>query len=150
VKSIMEKAGIVLPLLHGLGKSFGKDYCYPSQKKILQLVKKRYGCERCRRSLNYWLAAFTEAGLLKRVRRHRNDGALGMIFQSTMYFITLRGYKFLRTLGINVFRDLKAIKSKMAELFKSKYIKGKENIKPGGPAGESRQNDKRKKAPAWD
>lgn len=149
MKSVMEKAGIVLPLLHGLGKSFGKDYCYPSQKKILQLVKKRYGCHRCRRSLNYWLAAFTETGLLKRVRRHRNDGALGMIFQSTMYFITLKGYKFLRTLGINVFRDLKAIKSKMAERFKNKYIKGKENIKRSGEDPESRHPEKRKKAPAW-
>ncbi len=149
MKSVMEKAGIVLPLLHGLGKSFGKDYCYPSQKKILQLIKIRYSCERCRRTLNYWLAAFTEDGLLKRVQRHRNDGTLGMIFQSTMYFISLKGYKFLRTLGINVFRDLKAIKSKMAERFKSKYIKGKENIKYSGEDPESRQLNKRKKPPAW-
>lgn len=147
MKSFMEKAGIVLPLLHGLGLSFGKQYCYPSQKKILQLIKKRYSCERCRRTLNYWLAAFTEEGLLKRVRRHRNDGELGMIFQSTMYFITLKGYKFIRTLGINVFRDLKAIKSEMAERFKSKYIKGKKNIKYSGADQATRELNKRKKPP---
>jgi len=147
VITVMDKASLILPLLHGLGKNFGKDYCYPSQNKILSLLKTRLKVNRCRRTLNYWLRAFEDAGLIKRTRRHRHDGIRGMLFNSTMYFISLRGYLFLRNLGIEVFKDLAAIKSKMAERFKNKYIKGKEFIKSDLELREYSQGDGKEKVP---
>lgn len=145
--SIMDKASLILPILHGLGKNFGKDYCYPSQNKILNLLKTRVGVNRCRRTLNYWLRAFEDVGLIKRTRRHRHDGTRGMLFNSTMYFISLKGYQFLSKLGIKVFQDLAAIKSKMAEGFKNRYMKGKKFKKPSIELREYSQGDGKEKGP---
>jgi len=145
VINVIDKASLVLPLLHGLGKSFGKDYCYPSQNKILELLNTRVGVDRCRRTLNYWLRALEDAGLLNRKRRNRHDGIRGMLFNSTMYFISLKGYLFLRKLGIKVFEDLAAIKSKMAEKFKNKYMKDKKLVKAALKKNESRQPEIKRK-----
>ena len=71
-----------------------------------------------------------------------------MVFNSTMYFITLKGYNFLWKQGIKVFEDLAAIKSKMAERFKSKYMKGKEAVKKGFPGPGSGTPDPGKKVTA--
>jgi len=123
MKSVIQKAGIILPLLHGLGMSYKKDYSYPSYKKILSMIAERTGVLYCIRTLCYWMKEVEEEGLVKRTKRHHHDGTLGMVFSSTMYQITASGYVFLWTLGINILGDLKKCGSKMIGAF-LKLMKG--------------------------
>jgi len=123
MKSVMEKAGIILPLLHGLGMSFKKDYSYPSQKKILDMISERTGITRCRRALCYWMKAIEDEGLVKRTKRHHHNGTLGMVLSSTLYKISPRGYVFLWMLGVNIKKDLEKSESKMIGAF-LKLMKG--------------------------
>jgi len=46
---------------------------------------------------------------LIRTRRIRNDPERGVIFKSTLYKITLKGYWALKMLGVSVWREMKAI-----------------------------------------
>jgi len=80
-------------------------------------MKNFYGVTRSRATLNRWLRVLEDEGYIKRVRRHRKDPLRGYIFKSSLYTITLKGYKKLWSLGINVFKQIKEIQEKM---FRSK------------------------------
>lgn len=103
----------ILCTINGLNRKHGKNYCYPSQKKFLWLMKKFYSIKRSRATLNRWLRVMEDEGYIKRVRRHTKDKIRGYIFKSSLYSITLKGYKKLRSMGIDVFKQLKEISDKM-------------------------------------
>jgi len=103
----------ILCTINGLNRKYGKNYCYPSQNKLLWLMKKFYSVKRSRATLNRWLRVLEDEGFIKRVRRHTKDKIRGYIFKSSLYSITLKGYKKLRKMGIDVFKQLKEIREKM-------------------------------------
>jgi len=107
----------VLCTINGLNRKYGKNYCYPSQNKLLGLMKNFYDVTRSRATLNRWLRVLEDEGFIKRVRRHTKDKTRGYIFKSSLYSITLKGYKKLRSMGIDVFSQIKEIGEKM---FRSK------------------------------
>jgi len=107
----------ILCTINGVNRKYNKNYCFPSQNKILWLMKNFYGVTRSRATLNRWLRVLEDEGYIKRVRRHRKDPLRGYIFKSSLYTITLKGYKKLWSLGINVFKQIKEIQEKM---FRSK------------------------------
>lgn len=96
------KALPILTILHGLNVNFQKNYCYPSQLKIMELLKNRKLCEISIATINRHLKAAEEAGYLKRKRRIRRDPKKGIVFQSTLYTIKHAGYVLLSTIGIKV------------------------------------------------
>lgn len=106
------KARPLLMCLHGVCSKYRKLYCYPSQKKLLELLARYQGEKKSIATLNRWLRAIEDAGFIKRRRRIRRDRKLGMVFKSTLYIITEKGYHLLAKGGLAVWGILKALANK--------------------------------------
>lgn len=109
----------ILSIIQGLSKHYGKKYCYPSQKKVLELLKNRLGIKISIATLNRYLRVIEDKGLLRRIRRLKRDPLKGMIFQSTIYIITYKGYTLLHQMGAMVWKYLQRISKKKKEVKKS-------------------------------
>jgi hypothetical protein len=72
----------LLHALYAIAAKYGKTYCYPSQKKLLELLKTHYDISISRRTLNRWLAFLEGEGYIFRTRRHTR-GTDGEIAPST-------------------------------------------------------------------
>jgi len=118
----------VLCTINGLNQKYGKNYCYPSQIKFLWLMKNFYNVKRSRSTLNRWLRVIEDEGFIKRVRRHTKDDIRGYIFKSSLYSITLKGYKKLNSMRVDVFRQLKEIRKKMLRDRKKFAADSKEHL----------------------
>ena len=82
---MFSKSEAVCLSLLGIGQTFKKNYCFPSQEKILDVTKEFYKVRMSRRTLNRVLKKLVDEGMIERIRRHRK-GSLGqMIFCSTLY-----------------------------------------------------------------
>jgi len=99
------KNSIILSLSHLMLKQ-GKRYCFPSQAKLCEILGKYYGNPIRRRALNYHLRHLEDRDYIKRKRRIKRDQNGKMIFASTLYFLTKRGYRFLARLA-NLSKKLK-------------------------------------------
>ena len=96
------KATPILLVFHALNTRYQKDYCWPSQRKILELLGIYRGIHKCRSTLNLWLTQITKEKYIIRRRRIRRDPQRGMVFKSTMYKITRKGYYFLIRCGVSI------------------------------------------------
>lgn len=116
------KAFPLLSIVHGLSEYHHKHYCYPSQVKFKELLQDRLGVVISIATLNRWLRVVEDMGYLQRKRRIRKDKRLGLIFKSTMYFMTYQGYLLLARQGVNVWSKVKefAVKVRQALVSKSK------------------------------
>ena len=101
------KALPFLSILDGLSKHYGKRYCYPSQKKYLELLGERLGVFMSIAALNRHLRVIEDSGFIKRTRRIRYDRVKGMIFKSTLYEICSKGFKLLRRFGVKVYQKIR-------------------------------------------
>ena len=81
---------IILDLLRGLMKHFGKSYCYPSQKKIVELLWKQHGVKISRRTLNRYLDDLERWNCISRIRRLRKGPDGEIQFFTTAYYILQR------------------------------------------------------------
>jgi len=91
------KNSIILSLSHLMLKQ-GKRYCFPSQEKLCEILGKYYQNPIKRRALNYHLRHLEDRHFIARKRRIRRDDDGKMVFASTLYFFTKRGYRFLARL----------------------------------------------------
>jgi len=123
----------LMGIMWGLSRHHGKTYCYPSQRKILELLKSRFKIRISIATINRWLLVIEKNGYIKRTRRIRRDKKLGMVFQSTLYQITWKGYRLLVNCGIVAWNELKqigvGIKKKMV------HKRPKKTVKSTGAAG---------------
>lgn len=110
------KALPILTILHGLNDLYNKNYCYPSQLKIIQLLRDRRLCQISIATVNRYLKAAEDAGYLKRKRRIRRDPRKGIVFQSTLYTVRRAGYMLLSTIGIKVWEALNRIANNIPKL----------------------------------
>jgi len=86
----------ILNVLGGLAVYYSKSYVYPSQEKILQLLRP-YRIFISRRTLNYHLKALESLGYFERVRRIRKHKKTGKLhFASTLYLLKPRFFAYLR------------------------------------------------------
>ncbi|HUU53175.1 MAG TPA: hypothetical protein VMW44_00875 [Candidatus Bathyarchaeia archaeon] len=106
------KAIPLLSILYGLSRYHLKDYCYPSQAKFKDLLHDRLNVGISIATLNRWLRVVEDAGYIKRKRRIRKDKVLGLIFKSTLYFLTYKGYVLLAKQGVAVWNKVKELASK--------------------------------------
>ncbi|MBA7638580.1 hypothetical protein ES703_46236 [subsurface metagenome] len=86
-----------------------KTSVFPSQKRIQNELKKKFGTNISIRTLNRWLAKIESAGLLRRMKRHKKHPLLGWLFRSSLYTIMGGGWKMLIKAGWytwNQFNDL--------------------------------------------
>jgi hypothetical protein len=112
------KAAPILTTLLKIQHKYSKDYSWPAQQKILQLLESYQGLKKSRATLNRWLAAAQEKKYLIRRRRIILHPAHGMIFKSTLYKITIKGYRLLAAMGVMVSAEIQ------------KYMDWREENKP--------------------
>ncbi len=106
----MERHARILRVLKDLGKHFARDYSFPSQAKMLDLLNRYHGLSMSRRTLNTDLASMEARGLIARTRRL----SWGK-FTSTIYHITKNGRKWW------------SAAQKMFGLFKSSRVQSSAN-----------------------
>lgn len=93
----------VLCVLESHMAHFKKRYCYPSQERILKVLKSRYGYEITRGHLCKIMNFLERSGQIIRIQRHKRsaDGSLEM--HSTLYKFRKLAWKLLnhfrRTMG---------------------------------------------------
>jgi len=90
----------VLAVLGYLCRLHGRNYCFPSQEKIIKLLKEKYGVSYCRRHLNRILNAFEYGGYFKRIRRMQKGKDGGLVRNSTLYLLTSKAFKVLGKMGL--------------------------------------------------
>lgn len=103
------KARPILATLHKINQKHGKLYCYPSQQTLLNLLGLKQSVFISIATLNRWLRVAVDEGYISRTRRIRRDPELGIVFKSTLYKITIKGYYALKVVGVSVWREIKAI-----------------------------------------
>lgn len=96
---------LILTVLAGTANKYDKGYCFPSQDKILALLR-RYGRQMSLRALNRHLSQLVRLGYIERKRRHTDDPVRGRIFRSTIYKLKGRAYKWLTGMAGAVNRAL--------------------------------------------
>jgi len=94
------KAGPVVLTLYKIMDKYKKDYCFPSQKKLLELLDIRQDIQQSRATLNRWLRVIEDAGYIVRRRRIKRHPLYGTVFKSTLYFMTLKGLHLLKRMGV--------------------------------------------------
>ena len=97
---------LILQALGAISYKYNKLYCYPSQEKILDLLKKN-GLKISRRTLNYRLKHLEDMGFFVRQRRIKRDPKTNKFhFQSTLYFLKEKFIKW--SLGaVKIFNKIK-------------------------------------------
>lgn len=85
----------ILNMLDAIQKKYKKGYCYPSQAHQIALLKTFHDTCFSTRTLNRYHAILEDLGFVERQRRIRRlpDGMLQ--FQTTLYVLTRKAYKFL-------------------------------------------------------
>ncbi len=131
----------ILCTINGLNRKYGKNYCYPSQKRFLWLMKTFYKVKRSRATLNRWLRVMEDEGYIKRVRRHTKDEIRGYLFKSSLYSITHKGYLKLKAMGIDVFKQLKEIRDKILRSREKSAADSEEQLKIKKDLGKNTMNN---------
>jgi hypothetical protein len=89
----------LLHALYAIAAKYGKSYCYPSQKKLLELLKTHYDISISRRTLNRWLAFLEGEGYIFRTRRHTQGTDGGISFKSTLYRFGKKALRLLKKIA---------------------------------------------------
>lgn len=97
---LAEGSMAILCTLNRLQHKYKKDYCFPSQAKLLDLLWRWYGITYSRRTLNRRLSMLDKHCLISRTRRHKVSRVRGMEFHSTLYRFTFLGAIVLRRMGV--------------------------------------------------
>lgn len=95
---ISQKEAILKTLFH-VARKYEKAYCYPSQFKILSLVRKHHGINKSLRTLNRRLGEMEIQGYFTRTRRHREGKDGRIVFNSTLYRLGGRSFNWLYGMG---------------------------------------------------
>ena len=90
----------VLSCLNVFMSYYCKCYCFPSQSRIVRFLQEELSHKLSRRQLNRVLLDMCEGRLIRRVRRHRREKRRGMVFRSTLYEITVKGWRLLYKVGM--------------------------------------------------
>lgn len=89
----------IIRTLAGVGSTYHKAYCYPSQETILKLLGSYHGVDISRRTLNRHLGNLEGGGYFERVRRHVKEKNGKILFRSTLYKFKGKLFKFMYSLG---------------------------------------------------
>lgn len=103
------KAEPLLRLIFQTCNYYRKHYCFPSQLTLMAWLEGYYEIKIAIATLNRWLRAAEDLGYIQRRRRIKVDPRRGMMFKSTLYFITLKGLWHLKRLGYNVAEAVKRL-----------------------------------------
>ena len=77
----------LLKLMAGFNRTFGKNYCRPSQELMLLRLKEFHGIEISLRTLNRRLKELREWGYLWKIVRHIRGKGIKMVCRCTAYYL---------------------------------------------------------------
>ncbi|MBA7604207.1 hypothetical protein ES703_11326 [subsurface metagenome] len=103
---VKHKAHPILLMNLMIQRKYNKDYSFPSQEKMIELLDLRQGYKKSRATLNRWMRVIEDSKYLIRRRRIRRDHKRGMIFKSTLYKIPIKGYRLLARFGVDVSKEI--------------------------------------------
>lgn len=78
---------------------YQKNYCFPTQKTLLRLLKDHYSITICRSTLNYHLAGLRLSGYIKTIKRTTHTSAGYFQPLSSAVCLTLKACRLLFKLG---------------------------------------------------
>ena len=84
-----------LQTIHKLQSMHNKNYCYPSQKKILKLLERFYNIKIKRRQLNYVLAYLEREEFIDRKRRLKKSKDGKIVFNTTLYWLKKKSWCYI-------------------------------------------------------
>jgi len=111
-----QKAHPILLTLVKIQRKNNKDYSFPSQLKLLELMEIYQGYKKSRATINRWLRVIEDERYLVRRRRIKKHPRYGLMFKSTLYKITIKGLKLLSRLGVDVRKEFEAFKKWLEEI----------------------------------
>jgi len=85
----------IIKTLFKVARKYQKPYCYPSQRRILQLLGKYHHIFISLRTLNRRLVDLERERYFTRVRRHRAGLGGRMVFNSTLYKLGGRAFNWV-------------------------------------------------------
>jgi len=95
----------ILHIINYLSSNFNKNYCYPSQQSLLDLLKRHHGIEISRRTLNYHLRFLEDNNFIQRVRRIPKKTGESWLFKSTMYWLKKKAFGMLSKVAAGLSRS---------------------------------------------
>lgn len=135
------KAEPLLGLLFQTCSYRGKAYCFPAQLTLMKWLESYRGIKISIATANRWLRAAEDLGWIKRKRRIKRDRHWGIMFQSTLYFMTLEGLFQLKRMGHDVREMLQRLTGQIREAA-NKAFKGdkkrspRSGVEKNAPQGE--------------
>ena len=84
----------VLQILLSLSRGKKRVWCYPSQHKLCELLRRYHGVNISRRTLNRWLSCLESSGFIRRIRRHRKGADGRPRFMSTCYVTLKKAFRY--------------------------------------------------------
>jgi len=122
-----QKAHPFLLTLIKIQRKYKKDYSFPSQEKIIELMHINQGYKKSRATINRWLRVVEDSKYLVRRRRIKRHRLYGMCFKSTLYKVTIKGYSLMTRLGVDMSKEI------------ARYQKWLEEINPDRGAVKTRK-----------
>ncbi|GAI53429.1 unnamed protein product, partial [marine sediment metagenome] len=95
---------------------YKKDYSYPAQETALSNMEKYQRLKISRATLNRWMRVINDSKYLIRRRRIKRDPRYGLMFKSTLYKITIKGYRLLQAFGVDVSKEIAAYERWLEEI----------------------------------
>lgn len=115
----MSKNDAILITLASIQEKYKKGYCYPSQERIMAIIREIHGITMSRSTLNRVLRRVEDQGYFKRTRRIQRGKNGKILFRSTLYTLKAKTYQ---TLG-KLQETLKKIFTVFRVPFPLHYIK---------------------------
>jgi len=101
-----QKAHPLLLTLVKIQRKYKKDYSWPSQLKLMELMGLYQDIKKSRATLNRWLRVIQDEKYLIRRRRIKKHPRYGLMFKSTLYKITIKGYRLLSRFGVDMSKEI--------------------------------------------
>ncbi len=98
-KGVKSQYEAIMETLFRIARKYQKAYCYPSQGRLLSLLRKYHHINISRRTLNRRLREMEDQGYFGRTRRHRRDDSGHMLFNSSLFRLMGRAFNWLYNLG---------------------------------------------------
>jgi len=108
-KVISVDMGIMMTLYY-LITANKRTYCFPSQEKLLEILKEKYDIMISRRTLNYHLRKLGDLDFIFRKRRIKKDDNGVLKFKSTLYWLKKGAWKLLTRMGCLLQQTVKMLK----------------------------------------
>ena len=84
----------LLQILISLSRGKNRSWCYPSQEKLVFLLRRYHGICISRRTVNRWLSCLESSGFIRRIRRHRKGADGRPRFMSTCYVTLKKAFRY--------------------------------------------------------